>query len=98
MIQKQIPLRSFNNHVARDIIKELELHLSDEQITYRMCRDIHRCYMENIMDEIHERRVVNLCHVDSTYKLKITEDDVAELNAIGYRFKDIFTERLMRVK
>ena len=54
--------------------------------------------MEDVVSEIRERRVINLCHVDSTYKLKITEDDVAELNAIGYRFKDIFTERSMRVK
>jgi hypothetical protein len=86
-----------SNSIICEIIKELNELWNSENIERKLARDIHRCYMQEIMEELEERRVINLCHVDSTYKLAITEKDLDELNAIGYTFSDIFTEPSIRV-
>ena len=86
-----------DNSLVRKVIKELNALWSEENIERKLARDIHRCYMREIMEELEERRVINLCHVDSRYKLAITEKDLDELNAIGYTFSDIFTEPSIRV-
>jgi hypothetical protein len=97
MIQNTTQPQSTSNSLICEIIKELNELWSVENMERKLARDIHRCYMQEVIDELHERRVTNLCHVDSTYKLAITEKEIDELNAIGYTFSDIFTEPSIRV-